>query len=306
MDQRGVRRGEGLELKPNVEQLRDDIGQKLIREDIVAPGQARAVLATLGRPGDPVVGDPLPPAWHMFYCVATDPPGALGPDGLPRAYEVIPELPLPRRMFAGARMRFYAPLRIGDSVRLESELLSLDAKQGRTGALIFATVINRVFRTGDDTLATEEEYDIVAREAVPAGQSNPLPAAEPVPADVAWRRSVPVDAVMLFRFSALVFNPHRIHYDRAHATGVEGYPGLVVHGPLHLVLLLELLRDSAPARTIGSLMMRAKAPLFDNASVGLAGRLTADGRGAELWTVTPEGGIATEVVVAFDDEEAGT
>ena len=291
----------GIELAPNIDQLRDHIGQKLIRNDIIGPGQARAVLATLGRSGDPVVGDPLPPAWHMFYCVATDTPGSLGPDGLPRAYEVIPELPLPRRMFAGARMRFHAPVRIGGAVRLESELQSLEAKQGRTGALIFATVINRVF-CADDVLAIEEEYDIVAREAVPAGQSNLLPAAEPVPAGVVWRRTVPVDAVMLFRFSALVFNPHRIHYDRAHATGPEGYPGLVVHGPLHLILLLELLRDHAPERVVGSLTMRAKAPLFDNAPVELAGRPAADGRGAELWTVTPQGGIATEVGVAFADE----
>ena len=173
----------------DITDLQSHVGRKLIRDDIIGPGQARAVQATLGRSGDPFVGDPLPPAWHMFYCVATDVPGSLGPDGLPRAYEVIPELPLPRRIFAGVRMRFHAPVRIGDAVRLESELQSLDAKQGRTGGLIFATVINRFFRTSDDTLAIEEKYDIVAREAVPAGQSNPLPAAEPVPADVAWRRT---------------------------------------------------------------------------------------------------------------------
>ena len=278
--------------------LQSHIGQTLVREDIVAPGQVRAVLATLGRAGDPAIGDPLPPAWHMFHGVATDAPGDLGADGLPRAYEVIPELPLPRRMFAGGRMRFHAPIRIGDAIRLESKLVALDAKQGRTGALIFATVTNRI-SLADGTLATEEDYGIVAREAVPAGEANPIPPSDPVPAEVDWRRTIAVDAVMLFRFSALVFNPHRIHYDRAHATGVEGYPGLVVHGPLHLILLLELLRDNAPGRAVGSLTMRAKAPLFDNAPVGLAGRLTADGHGAELWTVTPDGGIATEVGIAF-------
>ena len=273
----------------------------MARSDIVGPGRARAAMATLGRSGEPRVGDELPPAWHMFYCVATDMPGDLGPDGLPRSYEVIPELPLPRRMFAGARMRFHSPIRIGDAIRLESELKSLDAKRGRTGELIFATVVNRLFRNGDE-LATEEEYDIVAREAVPAGEANLVPPTEPVPTDVGWRQSVTVDPVMLFRFSALVFNPHRIHYDRAHATGVEGYPGLVVHGPLHLILLLELLRDCAPGLMVASLTMRAKAPLFDNAPVGLAGRPHADGNGADLWTVTPEGGIATEVGVAFAEE----
>ena len=283
-----------------VDDLQSHVGRKLVREDIVGPGQLRAALATLGRAGQPRVGDPLPPAWHMFYCVATDAPDQLGPDGLPYAYEVIPALPLPRRMFAGGRMRFHAPICVGDSLRLESELASLSAKRGRTGELIFATVVNRLFRNGDE-LATEEEYDIVAREAVPPGQANPVPPIDPLPGDVAWQRTVAVDPVMLFRFSALVFNPHRIHYDRAHATGVEGYPGLVVHGPLHLVLLLELLRDNVPNRAVASLTMRAKAPLFDTAAVGLAGRPTADGMGAELWTVTPDGGIATEVGVVFAD-----
>ena len=118
----------------NLVELQSQVGRTLIRDDIVAPGPARAALATLGRADwEPKLGDPLPPAWHMFYCVPTDPPVALGRDGLPRSYEVIPELPLPRRMFAGARMRFQVPIRIGDRIRLESELKSLSGKRGRTG-----------------------------------------------------------------------------------------------------------------------------------------------------------------------------
>ena len=285
----------------NLVELQLQVGRTLIRDDIVAPGPARAVLATLGRADwEPKLGDPLPPAWHMFYCVPTDPPVALGGDGLPRSYEVIPELPLPRRMFAGARMRFQVPIRIGDRIRLESELKSLSGKRGRTGELIFATVTNRVFRDGDE-LAIEEEYDIVAREAVPEGGANPMPITEPVPGDAAWHDSVVVDAVMLFRFSALVFNPHRIHYDRAHAIGVEGYPGLVVHGPLHLILLLELLRRKQPERELASLTMRAKRPLFDNAPVGLAGHPSTDGNRAKLWTIGSDSCIATEVGVAFTE-----
>ena len=285
----------------NLVELQLQVGRTLIRDDIVAPGPARAVLATLGRADwEPKLGDPLPPAWHMFYCVPTDPPVALGGDGLPRSYEVIPELPLPRRMFAGARMRFLVPIRIGDRIRLESELKSLSGKRGRTGELIFATVTNRVFRDGDE-LAIEEEYDIVAREAVPEGGANPMPITEPVPGDAAWHDSVVVDAVMLFRFSALVFNPHRIHYDRAHAIGVEGYPGLVVHGPLHLILLLELLRRKQPERELASLTMRAKRPLFDNAPVGLAGHPSTDGNRAKLWTIGSDSCIATEVGVAFTE-----
>ena len=151
-------------------------------------------------------------------------------------------------------MRFHAPLRIGDRVRLESELKALERKRGRTGELIVATVANRLLGDGGE-LAVEEEHDIVAREAVAAGAANPMPAAQAAPGDAPWRDSIALDAVMLFRFSALVFNAHRIHYDRAHATRVEGYRGLVVHGPLHLILLLELLRRHAPGardRVVGA------------------------------------------------------
>ena len=284
-------------MAPSAADLESHLGRALAREDIVAPGPARAALAMLGRDDwAPAAGDALPPAWHMFYCLATEPAGELGRDGLPRADEVIPELPLPRRMFAGVRMRFHAPLRIGDRVRLESELKALERKRGRTGELIVATVANRLLREGGE-LAVEAEHDIVAREAVAAGAASPMPAAQAAPAEAPWRESIAVDAVMLFRFSALVFNAHRIHYDRAHATRVEGYRGLVVHGPLHLILLLELLRRHAPERAIASLAMRVRAPLFDDAPVGLAGRPSA--AGAELWTVTPDGAIAAEVAVAF-------
>ena len=289
-------------MSPSVSELESHPGRTLTREDIVAPGPVRAALAMIERDDwTPALGDALPPAWHMFYCLATDPPRDLGDDGLPRRYEVIPELRLPRRMFAGIRMRFHAPLRIGDRIRLESELKALDDKLGRTGELIFTTVANRLFRDGGE-LATEEEYDIVAREAVSPGAANPMPATEPAPDDAPWRDSIAFDGVMLFRFSALVFNSHRIHYDRTHATGVEGYPGLVVHGPLHLILLLELLRRHAPEATIASLTMRAKAPLFDDAPVRLAGRPTETG--ADLWTVTPEGGIASEARVTFAEVRA--
>ena len=286
-------------MAPSVADLESHLGRALAREDIVAPGPARAALAMLGR-GDwaPAAGDALPPAWHMFYCLATEPAGELGRDGLPRADEVIPELPLPRRMFAGLRMRFHAPLWIGDRVRLESELKALERKRGRTGELIVATVANRLLRDGGE-LAVEEEHDIVAREAVAAGAASPMPAAQAAPGDAPWRESIAIDAVMLFRFSALVFNAHRIHYDRAHATRVEGYRGLVVHGPLHLILLLELLRRHAPERAIASLAMRVRAPLFDDAPVALAGRPSAGGAGAELWTATPDCTVAAEVAVAF-------
>jgi 3-methylfumaryl-CoA hydratase len=210
----------------------------------------------------------------------------------------VPAMPLPRRMFAGESVRAERPLRIGDAVRREMELADISVKSGGTGTLVFATVVSRVF--GPDGLAVEEERRTVFREEVKAGQGNQAPRRELAPADVPWRRTVTADPVLLFRFSALTFNSHRIHYDRAWAMETEGYPGLVVHGPLTTTLLIDFARDCNPGRTVRSYTTQARAPLFDTAPFELRGRPTADGRGAELWAVTPEGTIAMSADVGLD------
>jgi 3-methylfumaryl-CoA hydratase len=132
----------------------------------------------------------------------------------------------------------------------------------------------------------------VFREEVKAGERNQAPRREPAPDDVPWRRRVTPDPVLLFRFSALTFNSHRIHYDRPWAMEREGYPGLVVHGPLTSMLLLDFARDQSPGRVFSGYETQARAPLFDTAPFELRGRPTVDGRGAELWAVTPEGTVA--------------
>ncbi len=149
-------------------------------------------------------------------------------------------------------------------------------------------------------LALEEERRTVFREEVKAGGRNQSPRRDAPPADMPWRRRVTPDAVLLFRFSALTFNSHRIHYDRTWAMQTEGYPGLVVHGPLTTTLLLDFARDSNPGRTIRSYTTQARAPLFDTAPFELVGRPSADGRGAQLWAVTPEGTIAMSAEIGLD------
>jgi 3-methylfumaryl-CoA hydratase len=193
-------------------------------------------------------------------------------------------------MFAGERYRFHHPLRIGDAVRRETELADISVKTGGTGTLVFATVVQRIF--AGPTLAIEEERRTVFREEVKAGERNQAPRREPAPDDVPWRRRVTPDPVLLFRFSALTFNSHRIHYDRPWAMEREGYPGLVVHGPLTSMLLLDFARDHTPGHVFTGYETQARAPLFDTAPFELRGRPTADGRGAELWAVTPEGTVA--------------
>ena len=219
--------------------------------------------------------------------------GELRPDGSPHDTGVVPALPLPRRMFAGERVRFHRPLRIGESLLRETELTDLSVKSGGTGSLVFATVVSRVF--GSDGLALEDERRTVFREEVKSGERNQAPRREPAPTDVPWRRTITPDPVLLFRFSALTFNSHRIHYDLKWAMEVEGYPGLVVHGPLTTTLLIDFARDHNRERRIVGYTTQARAPLFDTAPFELRGRPTE--KGCELWAVTPEGTIAMSAEV---------
>jgi len=280
----------------NLDELKTHIGRKQTADDVLHPGPANLLRLAFARPEPELKsGDALPPAWLALYFLPQYRPDALRPDGSPRDAGVVPPMPFPRRMFAGERVRFHKPLRIGDAVRRETELADISVKHGGTGTLVFATVVNRVF--GPDGLALDDERRTVFREEVKAGEGNQAPRREPAPADVPWRKRVTPDPVLLFRFSALTFNSHRIHYDRTWAMQTEGYPGLVVHGPLTTTLLIDFARDCNPGRSLRGYTTQARAPLFDTAPFELRGRPTADGRGCELWAVTPEGTVAMSAEV---------
>jgi 3-methylfumaryl-CoA hydratase len=274
-----------------LDDLKAHVGRRESATDVITAAPANLLRLTFGR-DEPELrpGDPLPTGWQSLYFLPRFAPEALRPDGSPLDTGVIPPMPLPRRMFAGERFRFHRPLRIGDAVRRETELSDISVKTGGTGTLVFATVTQRIF--AGETLAIEEERRTVFREEVRAGERNQAPRREPAPADVPWRCRITPDPVLLFRFSALTFNSHRIHYDRPWAMEREGYPGLVVHGPLTSTLLLDFARDQHPGRVFTTYETQARAPLFDTAPFELRGRPTADGRGAELWAVTPEGTVA--------------
>jgi 3-methylfumaryl-CoA hydratase len=274
-----------------LDELKAHVGRRESATDVVTAAPANLLRLAFGRDERELApGDALPPGWQCLYFLPRFPPEGLRPDGSPLDTGVIPPMPLPRRMFAGERFRFHRPLRIGDSVRRETELADIAVKSGGTGTLVFATVVQRIFTP--EGLAIEEERRTVFREEVQPGERNQAPRREPVPADVPWRRRIVPDPVLLFRFSALTFNSHRIHYDRPWAMEREGYPGLVVHGPLTSTLLIDFARDHAAGRAFQTYETQARAPLFDTAPFELRGRLTADGRGAELWAVTPEGTVA--------------
>ena len=282
----------------SLENLKQHVGRRATSTDVVTAGPANLLRLAFARP-EPEFrdGDPLPPGWQILYFLPRLGPDELRPDGSPLDSGVVPPMPLPRRMFAGERLRFHRPIRIGDMLRRDTELADLSLKTGGTGTLVFATTVQRIFTPAG--LALEEERRTVFREEVKAGERNQAPRREPAPTDVPWRRRVTPDPVVLFRFSALTFNSHRIHYDRAWAMEVEGYPGLVVHGPFTSTMLIDFARDSNPGRVFGSYTTQARAPLFDTAPFELRGRPTADGRGCELWAVTPEGTIAMSAQAEF-------
>ena len=280
----------------DLDDLRSHIGRTQTATDVVLPGPANLLRLALGRP-EPEYreGDVLPPAWLALYFLPRVAADGLRPDGSPRDTGVVPPLALPRRMFAGERVSLRGAVRVGEPLQRETRLADISVKHGNTGTLVFATVTSRVHGPGG--LAIEEERRTVFREEVKAGDRNQAPRREPPPTDAPWRRTVTPDPVLLFRYSALTFNSHRIHYDRAWAMEVEGYPGLVVHGPLTTTLLIDFARDRHPGKRIASYATQARAPLFDTAPFELRGRSATTGRGAELWAVTPEGTIAMSAEV---------
>lgn len=267
------------------------IGRTEQVEDDICLAQAIAAAATLEPPsGAPTADSPLPPLWHWFYFLPRAPQSQLGSDGHPQRGGFIPPIPYPRRMFAGARIRFHHPLRIGQPARREGVIRNITQKSGRSGPLAFVTVGYQIYQ--HEMLCIEEEQDIVYRE-----QGAPVPAPTPVelpPVNDAITRTIVPDPRLLFRFSALTFNAHRIHYDRPYAQHEEGYPGLVVHGPLVAVLLMELARHHT-SRPIVSFSFRSQAPLFDLAPFRLLARPNGDR--IDLEAQGPDGTTALSATV---------
>ena len=252
--------------------LQDWVGRTREVADTIQPWPVRGFAATLDRPLPAEPGDLLPELWHWLYFLPTAPQSELGPDGHPRRGGFLPPVELDRRMWAGGRLSFHAPLRVGDAVRQRSEIVKVAEKDGRAGRMVFVTV--RHATSCERGLAVEEEQDIVYV-AMPERWEAPAPV--PPPAEVPWREAVAVDPVLLFRFSALTFNGHRIHFDLPYATEVEKYPGLVVHGPLQAMLLMDLARRNRPGRRPAWFAFRGVRPLFHFERPELLGRQTEDG-----------------------------
>ena len=278
--------------------LQDWVGRTETRRDSIDARPVELLSATLDR-DDPAPrrGDALPPLWHWLYFLPAYRQSEVGPDGHARRGGFLPPVPLPRRMWAGSRIEWLRPIVIGDEASRVSRIVSVTSKNGRSGALVFVVVRHEI-STGSG-LALTEEHDIVYRGLAAPGSERGRAGAGPESlGSAAWTRRIVPDDVLLFRYSALTFNSHRIHYDRRYVTEVEGYPGLVVHGPLLATLLIDLLRRQRPSVVVRRFEFRAMAPLFDIAPFDVCGR-PEDGR-CTLWAQGIDGAPAMRATATVE------
>jgi 3-methylfumaryl-CoA hydratase len=276
-----------------LDDLRLWVGKTESRTDVITAWPVAALSATLDRHDpQPAPGDELPPAWQWLYFLDAKPASELGVDGHARRGGFLPPVPLPRRMWAGGRIEFHRPLRIGQAVRRDSEIVAVEPKSGSSGDLVFVTVRHTI--SAGDQVAIVEEHDIVYREA----GGNPAPA-KPAPSTALWTRAINGDPVLLFRYSALTFNGYRIHYDLDYVRNEEHYPALLVHGPLQTTLLLDLCRRY-DARAIRRVRYRALHPLFHNERFTVNGNPADDGASVDLWTANAAGNYAMMATAYFE------
>lgn len=272
-------------MNPDIEHLRQWIGKTESLSDIVTPVPIAALAATLDVEHP---GETLPPLWHWLYFLPIHRWSELGPDGHPRRGGFLPPVPLPRRMWAGGRLEFHRALRVADQITRVSRIADVQFKEGRTGPLVFVLVRHEI--SNPSGLAITEEHDIVYR--APSGSTAQTKT--PAPDSAAWEREIHPDDVLLFRYSALTFNGHRIHYDRRYSTEVEGYPGLVVHGPLIATLLAGL-----AAGPMTRFEFRAVSPLFDTTPFTICAKPENDGGTIRLWAKDAGGALAMNAVATL-------
>ena len=267
--------------------LQQWIGRSERVSDTLSLTPMAALAATLDRDDPPVAsGDALPPLWHWLYFLPVHRQSLVGADGHPKRGGFLPPVELPRRMWAGSQLAFLHALKAGDAITRVSTIEDVTHKRGRSGDLVFVRVLHQI---SDATgVSVTEHQDIVYRDHPAAGETPPAP--QPAPEGALWTREIHPDPVLLFRYSALTLNGHRIHYDRPYAVEQEGYNGLVVHGPLLATLLLDLLRRERPKATVIAFSFRAMNPVIDTYPFLICGRPEGDdGKTVKLWIAGSDG-----------------
>jgi 3-methylfumaryl-CoA hydratase len=270
----------------NYEHLKEWIGRQDEHLDLAAMAPLAGLAATLDHDASPWRSGEVPPLGHWLYFLPQALQREISEDGHPHRGGFLPPVSLPRRMWAGGDLRFHTPIRIGEALRRRSTIAEVEHKSGRSGTLVFVKVVHEI--TTERGLAVREVHDIVYRDVAKPGEATP--AGETAKAAMDWERPIIGDPVLLFRFSALTFNGHRIHYDRKYCQEVEGYPGLIVHGPLLATLMVDLFLRNNPQAQVTGFRFRARRPVFDIHPFAVCGA-KRDG-GAELWVRDHEGFVA--------------
>jgi 3-methylfumaryl-CoA hydratase len=276
----------------DIAHLKAWVGRTSESADVAARGPLKRLAALLDHETPPWIPDQLPPLAQWLYFLPSARESELDHDGHPRRGDFLPPVPLPRRMWAGSRIEFLAPIQIGAKMNQKSTIAAVEAKSGGTGDMVFVTVRHET--SVGAAVAIVEEQDIVYREAPKSSATGVAQRlTEAGEGQPEWVRTITPDPVQLFRFSALTFNSHRIHYDREYCRTAEGYPGLVVHGPYTATLLVDHFLRRHPRTRMAQLQFRAQRPLFDTAPFELCGR-HGEG-GAELWAHGPSGETAMKM-----------
>ncbi len=270
----------------DIEYLRSWIGTEKVIADDLGLFPARALASVLDHDVLPDTGDALPPSWHWMYFLDTPSSSSTGADGHPKKGGFLPPVPLPRRMWAAGTLQIDRPLVLGCPGHRKSIIRSIELKEGKTGALVVITIEHALYQ--NDHLCILETQNLIYRDM--PNDPTLLPRGDPAPTDVDWVKTVVPDSVLLFRFSALTYNGHRIHYDRDYAVKEEFYPALVVHGPLLATLLLDMVGVQVAHRRVEKFRFRAIRPIFDCAPFKVCGNHR--GEQLNLWAVDHDGFIA--------------
>ena len=277
-----------------LEDLKQAIGNSAAATDVVTAAAIARLAATLDVAAPAAQpGDPIPAGWHTAFFSPLYPSAAARPDGQAAGGGLVPAIPLQRQRLGGERMTFHEPLRIGDEMTRESVVADLRIERTADGPAVYLDLRNRISCARG--LAVVEERTMFYLD------NEPPVAKTPAPASPAWRRVVHPTPLLLFRYGAIRFNSHRVHFDRDFAMRTEGLPGLIVHGTLEAQLLLELCRQEMPARRIAGFDYDNRYPIYDTGPFTVAGRPSADGRSAELWVADADGGTAMTATACFAD-----
>jgi len=280
----------------SLESFKSYIGKKETATDVVTASAMLKFAAALGQENPPMdKGAPIPPGWYSAFFPPSHRPSQMRLDGQASGGGIVPPIPLPRRRIGGTRVAFHEPLRIGDEITRVTEIADIRIDDGPNGAM--ATVVERNSISSSRGLSVVEERDMVmlSEKRAEAAPSTP-PAA---PAEAAWRQVIEPNPPLLFRFSAIRFNSHRIHYDRDYVTKVEKLPGLVVQSSLVSQLMIEMCRKELPAQRLASFDFKGLRQIYDTGSFTIAGNPSADGREAQLWALDGDGRLAMTATAKF-------